>query len=63
MVERTGVEPVTSSMPLKRATNCANAPYGIAYHNTTFLGKGDWLEISKENCLYERMAVDGCRDC
>ncbi len=24
-LERTGVEPVTSSMPLKRATNCANA--------------------------------------
>jgi hypothetical protein len=26
MVERTRVELVTSSMPLKRATNCANAP-------------------------------------
>ncbi len=26
MVERKGVEPLTSSMPLKRATNCANAP-------------------------------------
>ena len=26
MVERSGFEPLTFSMPLRRATNCANAP-------------------------------------
>ena len=34
MVEHNGFEPLTSSMPWKRATNCANAPYVQRYGNT-----------------------------
>lgn len=33
MVEHRGFEPLTSSMPWKRATNCANAPQDLI--NTT----------------------------
>ena len=28
LVEHTGVEPVTSTLPVWRATNCANTPKG-----------------------------------
>ena len=41
VVEHIGFEPMTSSMPLKRATNCANAPY-LAYCSKNpprFLGR------------------------
>ena len=36
MVERTRFELVTSSMPLKRATNCANAPEPDDYYSRNY---------------------------
>ena len=33
LVEHKGVEPLASTMPLWRATNCANAPRNGAYYN------------------------------
>ncbi len=46
-MERTRVELVTSSMPLKRATNCANAPQTtdlFLYQKFPRLGN-DWIEL------------------
>ncbi len=42
VVDRTGFEPVTSSMPWKRATNCANGP--SAYYHS----------IKQNSCQMER---------
>ena len=35
MVEHRRVELLASTMPLWRATNCANAPCNVAYYNRT----------------------------
>ncbi len=65
MVERTGVEPVTSTLPVLRATNCANAPCSIfkqnlcyncvMFNNTTkifFLGpSGTYAQIAMEKFM------------
>ncbi len=37
MVEHRRVELLASTMPLWRATNCANAPCNVAYYNRCFL--------------------------
>lgn len=46
-VDRTGFEPVTSSVPRKRATNCANSPYAPSGAANTFersqARRGRWV--------------------
>lgn len=37
MVDRTGLEPVTSSMSRKRATNCANGPHHKRFAKIIFV--------------------------
>ena len=46
MVEHRGFEPLTSTLPVWRAPNCANAPYKIIIASIYLLVNSRFKEIS-----------------
>ena len=49
-VEHRGVEPLTSTMRMSRATNCANAPYSITGASAISVG-ATGLAVASACCL------------